>query len=216
MNIMEMFNGYHPERIDELAAAIQEVKKSVLEMTERIPSDLIQQFFRPERDELLCCTESIIDEDSEPLDNYLYVFGTDTKFQFGQYFYDDIAAKALNDVLNKHYPSISCDYRYDLDVYKRKITFCFRYGIEIDINNDVILKEVKESGKKPYYVANVISADNLYGIIKVFCKDVSRIVNRDVKFSDWMLEPYGAYINGMHVRSEFNDSGVLYLEFPVD
>lgn len=172
MNIFDFYENYRQKHSIEFRRLLEDVAQAVLATTENIPEELVLKTFKStvSRRYLHCYNP-------DNKENALFLC-FDGKPIIGQYSYDDTAAKELDKFMAIYYPGIIATRSYCLDLYEKKVEFCFEFEIEFkdeDFDLDEDEYNLKEEKREK----------DIECTITTFNDDVSELLQHKFDMENW-------------------------------
>ena len=161
MNIVERFDLYRKEHIGRFKDLLNEVTKSILDMTKQISEEKIKKLFNTSERKALACSKARFRGKECEKDTIRVYFSTLNNGNYAIYKWNEEPAQMLDLFLNDFYPGISCMRTYKIDLYKRTMGFIFQFD------------------------TNQIGED-FENTLEVFNDDVAELLNSDFSINNWV------------------------------
>ena len=208
MNIFCLLESYRNEKIAMLKLLLSNVAKSILDMTESIPEEILLENFRNN------LNRRYIDfwAKSEEERQVMHIQFSDMT-EIGEFTLDTTAIDKLNEFLAENYPGVCLKGTFSCDLYEKCIEFPFYfYGGELKTEDFTFFGSSHTLALKPESWKKV-KADGFY----IFNDDISMWLERD--FDKYSWEDccfYERSREGVMYTSEIVEEAITHISIPLN
>lgn len=208
MNIFNLMESYRSEQIAMLKSLLSDVAKSILDLTESIPKEILLENFKNNANRRYVDFWAKSKDEKE-----IMVMQFSDGTEIGEFQFDTTAVDKLNKFLAETYSGISLEGTFSCDLYEKCIEFPFYfYGGELT-EEDVYfypnsgMLRIEKSGWDKINVSG----------FHIFNDDISMWLGREFDKNSWEdISHYGFLYGATLYSSEHVEEGITHISIQLD